>query len=75
MVNVGTFYTHWNISWPFVIVYGNLAIFVVNWYISPVLVYCTKKNLATLVITCARHCCEQVKKIAFLEIFNHFLFG
>jgi hypothetical protein len=46
--NVDTFYGHlhyfaasWNILWPL----GNV---VVIWYIFPVLVYCVKKNLATL---------------------------
>jgi hypothetical protein len=33
------------------IFYGHLAYFVAIWYIFPVLVCCTKKNLATLVET------------------------
>jgi hypothetical protein len=43
-----------NILWPFRIVYGRLVYFIAIWYIplpptpTPVLVYCTKKNLATL---------------------------
>jgi hypothetical protein len=31
-----------------VIFYGHLVHFVVIWYIIPILVYCTEKNLATL---------------------------
>jgi uncharacterized metal-binding protein len=34
---------------PNVIFYGHLVHFVVNWYIFPVSVCCTEKNLATLV--------------------------
>jgi hypothetical protein len=30
---------------------GHLVYFVVIWYISPILVSCTKKNLATLTVT------------------------
>jgi hypothetical protein len=33
------------------IFYGHLVKFVVIWYIFPVLVFCTKKNLATLLAT------------------------
>jgi hypothetical protein len=35
---------------PFEIFYDRLVYFVVIWYIFPVLVHCTKKNLATLVV-------------------------
>jgi hypothetical protein len=51
MENLGIFYDHLvnytaigNILWPFGIFYGHFGIF------SPVLVYCTKKNLATLLL-------------------------
>jgi vacuolar-type H+-ATPase subunit I/STV1 len=36
------------ILWPFGIIYGRLVWFVVIWYILPILVFWTKKNLATL---------------------------
>jgi hypothetical protein len=39
----------WNILPTFGIFYNYLAYFVFIWHISPVLVSCTKKNLATLV--------------------------
>jgi hypothetical protein len=35
--------------WIFAIIYGHFVYVVVIWYISPILVYCTKKNLATVV--------------------------
>jgi hypothetical protein len=38
----------WSIFRPFGIFYGTLVYFVVIWYIFSVLVYCTTKNLATL---------------------------
>jgi hypothetical protein len=38
----------WNILWRFGIFYVRLVHFVLIWYIFPVLVSCTKKNLATL---------------------------
>jgi hypothetical protein len=41
----------WNILWTFGILYGHLVHFVFIWYIFPVLVSCTKKNLATLILT------------------------
>jgi hypothetical protein len=37
----------WYILWPFDKFSARLAYFVVIWYIFPVLVHCTKKNLAT----------------------------
>jgi hypothetical protein len=37
------------VFWPFVI-FSHLAYFMVIWYIFPVLVFCTKKNLATLIV-------------------------
>jgi hypothetical protein len=39
---------YWYILWPFGIFYGNLEYFMIIWYIVPVLVSCTGKNLATL---------------------------
>jgi hypothetical protein len=51
MENVGIFMTIWSILRPIGIFYGHLVYFLVVWYIFPVLVCCTKKNLATLVIT------------------------
>jgi hypothetical protein len=38
----------WSILRPFGIFNGRLVYFVVIWYIFPVLVFCTEKNLATL---------------------------
>jgi hypothetical protein len=46
----------WNILWPFClfhghlvgILYGHLVYLLLIWYIFPILVYCTKKNLSTL---------------------------
>jgi hypothetical protein len=38
-----------SILWPNGIFYGHLVHFVVIWYMFHVLVYCTEKNLATLV--------------------------
>jgi hypothetical protein len=53
--NIGIFYGHlvyftliWYILCPFGIFYGHLVYFVVIWTIFPVLVRCSKKNLATL---------------------------
>jgi hypothetical protein len=55
MENIGIFYGHlvyftliWYILCPFGIFYGHLVYFVVIWTIFPVLVRCSKKNLATL---------------------------
>jgi hypothetical protein len=47
--DVGIFYGFWSILRPFCIFYDHWAFFVEIWYIYPVLVYFTKKNLATLV--------------------------
>jgi hypothetical protein len=38
----------WHILRPFGIFCGHLAYLMVIWYIFPILVCCTKKNLATL---------------------------
>jgi hypothetical protein len=43
------FMTIWSILRPIGIFYGHFVHFVVVWYIFPVLVCCTKKNLATLI--------------------------
>jgi uncharacterized Tic20 family protein len=43
----------WSILRPFGIFCGHLVYFMVSWYDFPVLVYCTKKNLATLLRTYA----------------------
>jgi hypothetical protein len=37
--------------WPFLIFYAHLVYFVVLWFIFPVLLCCTKKDLATLVLS------------------------
>jgi hypothetical protein len=42
------FRTIWSILRPLEIFYGRLVYYVVIWYFFPVLVSCTKKNLATL---------------------------
>jgi hypothetical protein len=41
----------WSILRPFDILFGHLVYFVVIWYIFPLLVNCTKINLATLAST------------------------
>jgi hypothetical protein len=41
----------WSILQPFDIFYGHLVYFVVIWYIFPMLIYCSEKNLATLINT------------------------
>jgi hypothetical protein len=38
----------WYFLWSFGTFYGHLVLFMVIWYIFPVLVFCTEKNLATL---------------------------
>jgi hypothetical protein len=49
MEDVGTFIYTWSIHGLLLYVfYGHWVQFVVIWYILPVLVFCTKKNLATL---------------------------
>jgi hypothetical protein len=48
MEKVSIFMDSWSILRSFVIFYGHLVQFMVIWYIFPVLVFCTKKNLATL---------------------------
>jgi hypothetical protein len=48
MENIGTLYDHLVYLRPLEIFYGHLVYFVVIWYIFSVLVFCTKKNLATL---------------------------
>jgi hypothetical protein len=40
----------WYISWPFGIFCDHFVPFLVIWYIFPVLVCCTNKNLATLLV-------------------------
>jgi hypothetical protein len=45
----------WNISWTFGIFYYHLEHFVIIWYIFPVLVPGTKKNLATPVVIQSYH--------------------
>jgi hypothetical protein len=58
MKDVGKFYGHlvyftaiWYILRHFGVLCGNLLYFAVIWYIFPVLVFSTKKNLATLSFT------------------------
>jgi hypothetical protein len=46
--NVDTFYGHLGYFTDIWDIYDHLAHFVFIWYIFPVLVSCTKKNLATL---------------------------
>jgi hypothetical protein len=83
MEDVCTFYGRlayfmavWLILWPFGLFYGRLAYFMAIGYIFwtfglffPVLVYCTKKTLATLVRTTQRAgnggcCCGGLKATA-----------
>jgi hypothetical protein len=49
MWSFGTFVVIWFILPSFGTFCGHLVYFVVIWYIPPVLVCCSKKNLATLV--------------------------
>jgi hypothetical protein len=71
------FMTIWSILQSFGIFYDHLVHFVFMWYIFPVLVSCTKENLATLfakiicitlsrTMSCyrdvfARWCCPEIK--------------
>jgi uncharacterized membrane protein YjgN (DUF898 family) len=64
----------WSILRSFVIFYGHLVQFVVIGHIFPVLVLCTKKNLATLVwmytcsaerYICMHECSTEMNKISF----------
>jgi hypothetical protein len=54
-----------------VIFYGHLVEFVVIWYIFPVLVFCTKKNLATLQsrgeLEILETSCQQDAKVSMLH--------
>jgi hypothetical protein len=71
--------TIWSILRPLKIFYGHLVYFVVIWYIFPVLVSCTKKNLATLLPTffpsCQRHFhtakLKQINHSKLAEIFSN----
>jgi hypothetical protein len=49
MEKVGEVMSNCNILRSFGILHGHLARFVVIWYIFPVLVCCTKTNMATLI--------------------------
>jgi hypothetical protein len=44
----------WYILWPIAIFYRHLGYFMTIWHIFPVLVSCTKRNLATLLSTGCR---------------------
>jgi hypothetical protein len=50
MANLGICCDHFVYFTPLEIIYGRLVYFVVIWSFLPVLVFCTKKNLATLVL-------------------------
>jgi hypothetical protein len=60
------------ILWPFGIFCGDLVYFVMIWYIFPVLVCCSKKNLASLVSSTHREAASSslemvsIKKIKVL---------
>jgi hypothetical protein len=60
MENLGIFITIWTIFGPLEIVYGHLVYFVVIWYIFPVLVFWTKKNLATLHVKSGDETCPII---------------
>jgi hypothetical protein len=47
-----SFMTIWYTFWSFALFYGNLLHLVDICYIIPILVYCIKKNLATLLYSC-----------------------
>jgi hypothetical protein len=49
MEDVGIFYGHLVYFIAIKNIFGNLVNFMVIWHIFPILVCCTKKNLATLV--------------------------
>jgi hypothetical protein len=56
------FMDSWPISRPFEIFYWHLVYLVVIWYIVPVLVCCTKKNLATPSLRVAKKCRKMLDK-------------
>jgi hypothetical protein len=62
---------------PFDIVCGNLVYFILIWYIFPILVRCTKKNLATLIL--GRYGCRQIyrrfkyRKLSWRNLFEKLL--
>jgi hypothetical protein len=49
----------WSILWLFNIFCGHLVYFMVIWYIFPVLVCCTTKNLATLCFCVYKFTCAS----------------
>jgi hypothetical protein len=51
MQDVGMVYGHWSILEPFGVLCGHLVCFGDIRYIFPVLIRCSKNNLATLVVT------------------------
>jgi hypothetical protein len=53
----------WSILRSFVIFYVYLVQFVVIWYIFPVLVFSTKKNLATLVLSRHENCFSCARRV------------
>jgi hypothetical protein len=48
MEEVGIINDHWSILWLRSTFFGLSVYFIIIWYIFPVLVCCTEKNLATL---------------------------
>jgi hypothetical protein len=57
----------WYIILPFRIFCGNLVYFIFIWYIFPILVCCTKKNLATLPRRRLPPFCEEEMLIILLQ--------
>jgi hypothetical protein len=55
------------ILWPFGTFCDNLVHFVIIWYIFPVLVCCTEKNLATLLEGLLAHILQIAVLFAFLD--------
>jgi hypothetical protein len=76
MEDVGIFYTHlvhftvfWYILWTF-------GIFVVIWYIFPVLVFCIKKNLAPLgPDDCVKTAQNVAQRVFLSKLINNFYIG
>jgi hypothetical protein len=55
---------------PFAIFYGHLVYFLVIWYIFPILVSCSKKNLATLAESRLRWFCVCCTRFFYLSILS-----
>jgi hypothetical protein len=62
----------WNILWPFGTFYVQLAIYRQFGTFSPVLVYCVKQNLATLILsTNSQQCCYDFPTSLYLGVIRN----